>query len=109
MRPNIYLAIVIILVTASCGSRSSHKPTAVYFQSPPPDMVFVPGNGQVPGFYMGAGEETNLNYNIYLKWLDRVYTEYPDIIEWSAPSYDVFKDTAILFNDPVYREYFTHP
>lgn len=112
MRFNLYLAIsiLIVLVTASCSNRAAKSPTAVYFQSLPPDMVFVPGNGQVPSFYMGVGEETNLDYNIYLGWLEKVHGKHSEIHQWATPGdSSFFDDSAQIFNDPAYREYFTHP
>ena len=71
-------------------------------------MVFMPGNGSVPAFYMGVTEETNLNYNIYLKWLEKTFKDYAFVKSWAEPkSRDL--DSISRLNDPFYKEYFTHP
>jgi formylglycine-generating enzyme required for sulfatase activity len=97
------------VVFSACNTQTAPKAkTADYFQTPPPDMVFVPGNGSVPSFYMGVSEETNLNYNLYLKWLDTVFSDYSFVKDWATPKNREW-DTNTLLNDPLYNQYFTHP
>jgi gliding motility-associated lipoprotein GldJ len=104
------ILLAIAVVFSACNTQTAPKGKTVdYFQTPPPDMVFVPGNGSVPSFYMGVTEESNLNYNLYLKWLETVYGKYAPIHEWAMPGDTLINDTVTTYNDPLYTQYHTHP
>ncbi len=105
------LLVLIVLGTCfmACQKSYMHQPDAnVVGQTPPPDMVFVPGGGNIPSFYMGFTEECNLNYNTYLEWLKNVHTEFPDVYKQATPK---DRDVSYLMetNDPFYKEYKDHP
>lgn len=78
-------------------------------QSAPPDMVFIPGEGDLPSFYLGVSEEPNINYLIYLRWLKSVYgATYPTVYQRAQPRYQ--PPTRLLqYNDPSIHAYMTHP
>lgn len=55
-------------------------------QTAPPDMVFIQGKNEMESFYISSTEEPNINYVIYLQWLDAVFDEYhPEIIKDAMP------------------------
>lgn len=78
-------------------------------QTAPPDMVFIQGEGEMESFYISATEEPNINYVIYLKWLDEVFGEsYPEVVRGAMPKkYD--NEFAEGINDPYLQSYLTHP
>jgi hypothetical protein len=108
--PKIIIIYLLLIITASaCGKRYMHKPDAnVVGQTPPADMVFVPGSREVPSFYMGFTEECNLNYNIYLQWLQQVFVDYPEVYKKAVPQNRDVSDIMVM-NDPYYKYYQNHP
>lgn len=108
LKKSIYYIIILLFFTA-CQKRYTHTPSAnVVGQTPPADMVFVPGDGSVPSFYMGFTEECNLNYNIYLQWLLQVHVDYPAVYDHALPKNRDVSD-LMLMNDPYYKYYQNHP
>lgn len=108
LKKGVYYIITLLLFTA-CQKRYAHKPDAnIVGQTPPADMVFVPGAGNVPSFYMGFTEECNMNYNIYLQWLLQVYIDYPDVYKYAVPKNRDVSDLMVM-NDPYYKYYQNHP
>ncbi|MBI3235730.1 MAG: SUMF1/EgtB/PvdO family nonheme iron enzyme [Bacteroidetes bacterium] len=78
-------------------------------QTCPPDMEFIPGNAAIPTFFIGKSEETNLNYLIYLNWMEHVFgKENQGFITLFEPRISD-KDTGLNFNDPVLRPQLRNP
>ena len=76
------------------------------------DVVYdwnnVPKRVTVSSFYMDQWEVRNVDYREYLYWIQRIYTDYPEIY-WQA-----LPDTLIWlekkeYNDPYVELYFRHP
>jgi formylglycine-generating enzyme len=102
------LYIVLIISVSACRNYYSHQPDKVSpGQTPPADMVFVPGSSEVPSFYMGFTEECNLNYNIYLQWLQQVFVDYPGVYQKAVPKNRDVSDLMVM-NDPYYKYYQNH-
>jgi hypothetical protein len=87
------------LLSAAKGKKQ--KP-AYLGQTCPPDMEFIPGNGDIQSFFISKSQETNLNYSIYLDWLQRVYVDYPEVAINAQP-HDVEQGLLYNYNDPVLR------
>jgi formylglycine-generating enzyme len=78
-------------------------------QAAPPDMIFIPGEGDMEPYYMSVIEEPNINYIIYLEWLHQVYgSTYPEICKNALPK-NMEKSSLYVFNDPAIEAYMTHP
>ena len=78
-------------------------------QTAPPDMLFVPGNDTFPSFYVSKIEEPNINYVVYLQWLQSVYGEsYPEIVREAIPKRPQ-GNLQYYYNDPYLQSYLTHP
>jgi len=77
-------------------------------QTAPSDMIFIPGNDTVPSFYIGVSEEPNINYIQYLKWLQRIYIDYPEKVIEALPHKPSGEKTC-SFNDPYIKGYLTNP
>ncbi len=75
-------------------------------QTAPADMRFVKGKGNIPSFYIGVSEEPNINYVLYLEWLERVYVDYPEVYEKAKPH---VANQKIAFNDPYLEYHMEHP
>ena len=104
-----FVYIFLLVTVAACGKNYMHRPDEnIVGQTPPPDMVVVPGNGDLPSFYMGFTEECNVNYNTYLVWLDNVFADYPAVAKQAQIKNRDVSD-LMLMNDPYYKYYQNHP
>jgi formylglycine-generating enzyme required for sulfatase activity len=95
------------LCLVSFGSRDQ-KTINYLGQRCPHDMEFIPGNGNIPSFFMGKSEETNLDYVIYLDWLQRVYVYVPQVFDAARP-HEVDYDDQYKYNDPVLQGRLRNP
>jgi sulfatase modifying factor 1 len=98
-------------------------------QGTPPGMVFIEGGAYVMGrttdnvkyewdnqprkvtvssFYMDECEVTNEAYREYLYWLQRVYTEYPEVYQRNLPDTLVWR-SKLTYNEPFTEYYFRSP
>lgn len=75
----------------------------------PPDMVFISGNEKMHSFWIGASEEPNMNYVIYLKWLKQVFgSDFPGVYDRALPN-NKHPEINFTANDPYLNNYMTHP
>ena len=94
MKKHILFFFIVIVTFSSCVSTLHVKEVAkrnhaLPGQTAPYDMVFVEGNKNMPSFYMGIQEESNINYMIYLQWLLSVYgADYPKVVYNALPYND---------------------
>ncbi len=106
-----FLYFLFSLFLLSCGIFPAYfsKNAKQAGQTAPPDMVFIEGKGEMESFYISTTEEPNINYVIYLNWLDAVFGgSYPEVIKDAMPKkYD--NDTWSSLNDPYLQSYLTHP
>jgi hypothetical protein len=78
-------------------------------EPPASDMVFIKGQNDMESFYMSVTEEPNINYIIYLQWLDLVYGgSYPEVFTNALPNTKEY-GKLYQFNDPQIENYMTHP
>jgi formylglycine-generating enzyme len=78
-------------------------------KAPAPDMILIKGEGEIEPFYMSVIEEPNINYVMYLQWIDRVYgSQYPDIFVNALPNIKEYS-TLYSYNDPQIQNYMLHP
>ncbi|MCD4768776.1 MAG: SUMF1/EgtB/PvdO family nonheme iron enzyme [Bacteroidales bacterium] len=62
----------------------------------------------VSSFYMDESEVRNIDYRMYLWWLQRVYVDYPEVRFRALPDTLVWR-SPLGFNDPYVQYYFRHP
>ncbi len=62
----------------------------------------------VSSFYMDQTEVSNLDYREYINWLERVYSDYPEMITKALPDTLVWR-SALSYNEPMVEIYFRHP
>ncbi len=62
----------------------------------------------VSSFYMDETEIRNIDYRLYLWWLKRVYTDYPEVAMRALPDTLVWR-SPLGFNEPYVQYYFRHP
>ena len=62
----------------------------------------------VSSFYMDQTEVSNLDYLEYIFWLERVYSDYPDVIKNALPDTLVWR-SSLSYNEPMVEIYFRHP
>ena len=63
----------------------------------------------VSSFYMDETEVSNLDYQEYIYWLNRVYGEnYPSVVQNALPDTLVWID-KLSYNEPLVETYFRHP
>ncbi len=102
--------LLIVLIIISCQSKktqSTQTQPQPLGQTAPSDMIFLPGDETMAGFYLAKTEEPNINYHIYLNYLQKVYGDvYPEVVEAAMPKP---RKKKIAFSDPYLTEYFTHP
>ena len=76
------------------------------------DWNNAPVRVQVRSFYMDETEVTNLMYNEYLDWLERVYKNqgnpYSDVYEAALPDTMVWR-SPLGFNEDMVNNYMRHP
>ncbi|HNM33045.1 MAG TPA: SUMF1/EgtB/PvdO family nonheme iron enzyme, partial [Chitinophagales bacterium] len=77
------------------------------------DLLYENNNIQrrvtVSSFYMDETEVTNLDYNEYVYWLDRVFgTDHPEFVKNAKPDSMCWRRN-LAFNEPYVKYYFTHP
>ncbi|MGB0863400.1 MAG: SUMF1/EgtB/PvdO family nonheme iron enzyme [Saprospiraceae bacterium] len=115
MKKSHFIFLILTLFAASCSVYKSYFRAAkranfqIAGQTAPPDMVFIQGNTEMESFYMSATEEPNINYAIYLKWLNAIYSEsYPEVSLEAYPK-QLENDKFLTYNDPYLQSYLTHP
>ncbi len=59
-------------------------------------------------YYLDQTEVSNLNYLIYLDWLDRVFVQYPRIYKNALPDTLVWRE-RLAYNEPFVEYYLRHP
>ena len=62
----------------------------------------------VSSFYMDETEIRNVDYRMYLWWLKRVYTSYPEVRIRALPDTLVWR-SPLAYNEPYVQYYFRHP
>lgn len=63
----------------------------------------------VTSFYMDQTEVSNLDYQEYIYWLNRIYgADYPDMINRALPDTLVWRNN-MSYNEPMVEIYFRHP
>ncbi len=62
----------------------------------------------VSSFYMDETEVRNIDYRMYLWWLKRVYTNYPEVRVRALPDTLVWR-SPLAYNEPYVQYYFRHP
>lgn len=62
----------------------------------------------VSSFYMDETEVRNIDYRMYLWWLKRVYTDYPEVRVRALPDTLVWR-SPLAYNEPYVQYYFRHP
>ncbi len=68
----------------------------------------VPRRVTVPSFYMDETEITNANYREYLYWINRVYSDYPEVYKKALPDTLVWR-RPLAYNEPMVENYLRHP
>jgi gliding motility-associated lipoprotein GldJ len=72
------------------------------------DQNAAPRRVTISDFYMDETEVANIDYLEYLYWLNRVYVDYPEVVEQAKPDTLVWRD-RLAYNEPYVRYYFRHP
>ena len=62
----------------------------------------------VSSFYIDQTEISNLDYLEYIHWLNRVYKDYPQVIQDALPDTLVWREN-LSYNEPMVELYFRHP
>ncbi|MBI3234253.1 MAG: hypothetical protein HYZ42_09470, partial [Bacteroidetes bacterium] len=107
MRLIILLSLVLVTL-CSFYMNEARQPYPYLGQQCPPDMEFIPGNDHIPSFFIGKSQETNMDYLIYLSWLDRVFKDYPDVLNRLQP-HEFVDDSLSQFNDPYLKPQLRNP
>ena len=68
----------------------------------------APRRVTVPSFYMDESEVRNSDYREYLYWIQRVYTDYPEVYRKALPDTLVWR-RPMAYNEPYVENYFRHP
>ncbi len=68
----------------------------------------TPRKVTVSSFYMDQTEVSNLDYLEYINWLERVYSDYPEVISNALPDTLVWR-SSLSYNEPMVEIYFRHP
>lgn len=76
-------------------------------QSAPQGMILIENDSMYP-YYISVIEEPNINYQIYLKWLKRVFVSYPSVAKNAEP-HITSNGIWLSYNDPFLDNYFDHP
>jgi gliding motility-associated lipoprotein GldJ len=72
------------------------------------DWNNTPRRVTVPSFYMDRTEVSNANYREYLYWINRVYTDYPEVYRKALPDTLVWR-RELAYNEPQVENYLRHP
>jgi sulfatase modifying factor 1 len=62
----------------------------------------------VNSFYMDETEVSNVQYREYLYWVNRVFTEYPEVYRNALPDTLCWR-SKLAYNEPFVEYYFRHP
>lgn len=62
----------------------------------------------VSSFYMDETEVSNIHYLEYLRWLMRVYVDYPEVHNKALPDTNCWRD-RLAFHEPYVKYYLRHP
>ena len=108
-----YILASLILIVTSCQTGFNRKikntNNELLGQSAPPDMIFIQGNDSTPSYYMPVCEETNVNYMIYLLWLNQTFgADYPLMVLEALPHKNDGSNVTGL-DDPFITNYFSNP
>ncbi|WP_026473760.1 SUMF1/EgtB/PvdO family nonheme iron enzyme [Alkaliflexus imshenetskii] len=68
----------------------------------------VPRRVTVPSFYMDESEVRNVDYREYLYWIQRVFTDYPEVYRKALPDTLVWR-RPLAYNEPLVENYLRHP
>ena len=68
----------------------------------------IPRRITISDFYMDQTEVANIDYREYLYWLERVYTDFPQVAEQAKPDTLVWR-SRLAYNEPYVKYYFRHP
>lgn len=72
------------------------------------DWNNIPRTVTVTSFYMDETEVSNLHYQEYLYWIDRVFIDYPSVYRKALPDTNIFR-RRLAYNEPYQKYYFRHP
>lgn len=78
-----------------------------YSQTAPQGMVLVETDSLNP-YYISVIEEPNINWQVYLKWVQSVFLSYPEVYKNAQPK-DTMTGIWLQYNDPMINQYFEHP
>ena len=78
-----------------------------YSQTAPQGMVLVETDSLNP-YYISVIEEPNINWQVYLKWVQSVFLSYPEVYKYAQPK-DTMTGIWLQYNDPMINQYFEHP
>lgn len=62
----------------------------------------------VPSFYIDESEVSNANYREWLYWINRVFSDYPQVYKQALPDTLVWR-RALAYNEPYVENYLRHP
>jgi len=62
----------------------------------------------VPSFYMDETEVRNADYREYLFWINRVFSDYPEVYRKALPDTLVWR-RPLAYNEPLVENYLRHP
>ncbi|MBO6517059.1 MAG: SUMF1/EgtB/PvdO family nonheme iron enzyme [Bacteroidia bacterium] len=111
MTRNFAILVLLGLICTGCtkpAALNHYKDDSLVGQTAPSDMVFIPGKGKVPSFYVGVSEEANINYVAYLNWTRNVFVDYPEVYEDAKIKFNTGGE-VLRFNDPGLRYHMEHP
>lgn len=76
------------------------------------DMTFkmnsLPRQVSVTDFYMDETEVTNIAWQEYLFWLNRVFVDYPEVVRSALPDTNTWR-RELAYNEPYVNYYLRHP
>ncbi len=72
------------------------------------DWNSIPRTVTVSSFYMDETEVSNLNYQEYLYWINRVFVDFPEVYRKALPDTLIWR-RKLAYNEPYVKYYFRHP
>ena len=72
------------------------------------DYNNIPRRVTVPSFYIDESEIRNTDYREYLYWINRVFSDLPEVYRNALPDTLVWRRPT-AYNDPYVETYFRHP